>query len=334
MSTLGKVLAILNVLAAIAFLCVAALDYGKRQAWMFAVLQEDFILRGLPVDEKEQDADGRPLVNLIGKRLQGQLFTGLSEPVKTQQEEAQRRHKALLAKIEEAGDPAQKKQIIASAIVPLAQSWGQRDELQRKLRDPSVSVENLLASDGPVEAAFKETLEGKTVADEPLAVEERRQAIAHLLFNLNGNPDDQRRALAVVGIRAYVHEADSQATALRNMAPQILHAMETDRTAFEIEHKDLIEQIVSLADRVRHLDAILQRQTLLAQEHTTLVAARKADVQTVRAEIDAAKKATDTALKGQSTLEDALFKARQAIATAGQRNHQLLRQIDALEFGR
>ncbi len=254
--------------------------------------------------------------------------------MKTQQEEAQRRHKALLAKIEEAGDPAQKKQIIASAIVPLTQSWGQRDELQRKLRDPNVSVENLLASDGPMEAAFKEALEGKTVADEQLAVQERRQAIAHLLFNLSGNPDDQRRALAVVGIQAYVHEADSQATALRNMAPQIQHAMETDRTTFEIEHKDLIEQIVSLADRVRHLDAILQRQTLLAQEHTTLVAARKADVQSVRAEIDAAKKATDTALKGQSTLEDALFKARQAIAAAGQRNQQLLRQIDALEFGR
>ena len=32
MSTLGKVLVVLNALAAIAFLCVAGLDYGKRQA--------------------------------------------------------------------------------------------------------------------------------------------------------------------------------------------------------------------------------------------------------------------------------------------------------------
>jgi hypothetical protein len=334
MSTLGKVLAILNVMAAIAFLVLAGLDYGKRQAWMFAVLEEDFILKGLPVDDKEKDAEGRLLVNVLGKRMQEQLFTGLSEPVKTQKEEAQRRYKALRTDIDGAADPAAKKKIIASVIVPLAQTWGQRDELQRKLRDPNVSVDALLAPDGPFDAAFKEAVEGKTTADEELAFEERRQAIAHLLCNLGDNPEDHRRALAVVGIRAYVREVDSQATALQNMAPQIQHAIEADLAAFEVEHKDLVRQIVILADGVRHLDEILQRQTLLAQDHTTLVAARKSDVQRVSAEIDEAKKATDIALKGQSGLEDALWKAYGAIAAARQKNQQLLRQIDALELGR
>ena len=60
MSTLNKVLAILNVVvAAILCLPLAGLDYGKRQAWMFAVLREDFVLKGLPVDDNEKDAEGK-----------------------------------------------------------------------------------------------------------------------------------------------------------------------------------------------------------------------------------------------------------------------------------
>ncbi len=334
MSTPNKVLAILNVVAAILCLTIAVPDYARRQAWTFAVLREDFILKGLPVDDNEKDAEGRPLVKLVGKSMQEQLFTGLSQPVITQKQEVIDRQKALLAKIGEAADAAAKKEIIEKALVPLAQSWGQRDELRRKIRDPNVSVETLLAAEGPFEAAFTEALEGKTATNQELAFEERRQAIAHLLCNLSDNPDDHRRALAVVGIRAYVHEVDSQATALGNMVPEIQHALEADLGAFEVEHKDLIRQIVLKADRVRHLDEILQTQTLLAQEHTTLLAARQADVQGVSAEIDEAKKATAIALKGQSELEDALFKAHRTIATAAEKNQQLLRQIDRHELGR
>src|SRR5439155_3179955 len=173
-----------------------------------------------------------------------------------------------------------------------------------------------------------------TATEHELAFEERRQAIAHLLFNLSDNFDDHRRTLAVVGLRAYTHEVDSQATDLRNMAPQIQHAMETDLAAFEVEHKDLVRQIVIAAERVRHQDEKLNKQTLLAQLHATLLELRKTDVKRVSAEIDEAKKATDIALKGQSRLEDALFQAHRAMAAAGEQNQQLLRQINALELGR
>jgi septal ring factor EnvC (AmiA/AmiB activator) len=263
--------------------------------------------------------------------MQDQLFEGLSNPVQTQKREADDRFKALRNSIDGEQDAAAKRKLIANIVVPLAQTWGQRDELQRKIHDPNVSIDTLLAADGPFEAAFREAVEGKTAAGDQLAFEERRQALAHVLCNLGDTPEDHRRALAVVGIQAYVHEVDAQATALANMIPQIQHAMEADLAAFELEHKDLIRQIVTLAERIRHQDEILQRQTLLAQEHTTLVGLRKADVQRVNAEIDEAKKATDTALQGQSGLEDALFKAQRAIATAAETNRQLLRQIDALE---
>lgn len=334
MSTLSKVLAVLNVLLAIAFLVVVGLDYASRKAWMFAVLEQDFILKGLPVDGTETDVEGRALVKLIppGKRMQKQLseYYSVSELPQTQQAEVKTRYDALRAEIDAAGEAPAKKQILARALVPLARTWGQRVELQRKIRDSDVDA--LLASDGPFEAAFDEPLRGKSVAD--LGLEERREAIAHLLFNLSDNPDAQRRALAVVGLGAYVHEVDAQAKDLQSMVPQIQHAMEADLAAFEVEHKDLVQQIVIAAERVRQLDDVLQKQTLLAQQHATLVAARKGDVQRVTAEIDEARKATDRALQGQSRLEEALFQADRASAVARERNEQLLRQIDALDLGR
>ena len=40
MGLLGKTLAILNVLAAIGFLVVAPMDYGKQRAWSTLVFQQ------------------------------------------------------------------------------------------------------------------------------------------------------------------------------------------------------------------------------------------------------------------------------------------------------
>jgi chromosome segregation ATPase len=325
MTTLNKVLAVLNGLAAIAFLCVAGLDYGARQAWTFAVLQQDFVLHGLPVDNMEKTVDGRPLVELVGKRMESQLFAGLAPSVTTQSKEVENRKTALRSEIDGAADAQTRKQILLAALLPLARTWGQRDELHRKITKEN--IDDLLAAEGPFEAAFKEA------TNERLGLEERRQAIAHLLFNLRDNPDDHRRALAVVGLEAYTQEVDSQATALSNMVPQIVDALKADLTAFEVEHKELVRQIIVLADQVRELNEKLKKQSLLAQDHAAQVTARQANVQAVLGEIEKAKKAASLADKGQSRLEGALVRARQAIAAAGEKNQQLLRQITTLELG-
>lgn len=334
MSILSKVLAVLNVLAAIGFLCVAGLDYGKRQAWMYAVRQQDFIINGIPVDEQEYDVNGRPLVQLMGKNMQQQLFAGVGEPVPTQVKEVERWHGALRDQINEAPNPDAKKKAVEAVLVPLARTWGQREELRRTIRDPKVTVEDLLSPEGPFEAAFKEPLEGKTPTGQELGLDERRQAIAHLLFNLSDKPDDQVRTVRVVGLEAYTHEVDSQATALQNMVPEIHHALEGDLTAFEVEHKELVRQIVLLANRVRDLQATLKKQQRAVQNHQTLVAARKGDVEKITAEINEAKKAAQVALSGQTRLEQALFQTGEAIRTAQAKNQELLRQINTLELGR
>src|SRR5262249_6796367 len=58
MSLLGKILAIFNVLAAVAFFYVASIDWAKHEAWADAALQHDLVIQGLPVDDQERDAQG------------------------------------------------------------------------------------------------------------------------------------------------------------------------------------------------------------------------------------------------------------------------------------
>ncbi len=60
MSLLGKILALVNILAAVGFIYLAASDYGKRQQWSYAVYRHDLAINGLPLDEKEVDVDGVP----------------------------------------------------------------------------------------------------------------------------------------------------------------------------------------------------------------------------------------------------------------------------------
>jgi hypothetical protein len=75
MSLLGKLLAIFNVLAAIGFFCVAILDYSQRQAWSYAVLCADTLIKGLPLDENEVNLDGDLRHKDLNEKVQSDIFT-------------------------------------------------------------------------------------------------------------------------------------------------------------------------------------------------------------------------------------------------------------------
>ena len=120
------------------------------------------------------------------------------------------RHRSLLEKL------------VANALVPLARTWGQRDELQRKIES---NVDAVLASDGDFEAAFKEALEGKTATEQELAFEERRQAIAHLLFNLSDNFDGQGVSVGLLNQNLGQGSLQPLLILLRDGHPQTLRTL-------------------------------------------------------------------------------------------------------------
>src|SRR5262245_48343710 len=134
MSTLGKVLAFVNVFAAIAFVCLAAADWGKRQAWSYAVFRHDLLIHGLPVDDKQIDVDGEPLVNHLSDKTIAQILP--SAPKKTQVDEARRRHDDLKREIE--SDPNTALAKLERTLVPLQRTRGERDALIAQIRNPKV----------------------------------------------------------------------------------------------------------------------------------------------------------------------------------------------------
>ena len=54
MSILGKLLAVGNVLVAVGFLSLAAMDWAKRHAWTYAVYRHELALTGLPIDDSDR----------------------------------------------------------------------------------------------------------------------------------------------------------------------------------------------------------------------------------------------------------------------------------------
>jgi hypothetical protein len=122
MSLFGKLLAIFNVLAAIAFGCVAVLDYGQRQAWSHAVLRADTLIYGLPLDENETTVDGdKRFEELPTKSLDDHFSNAGGIPQKTQLLEVNRVKGAVQSWINQAPNDAERETIRVELVVGRAE---------------------------------------------------------------------------------------------------------------------------------------------------------------------------------------------------------------------
>src|SRR5688572_33343185 len=126
MSTLGKVLAILNVLAAIGFLVLAGMDYSRRQNWAYAHFRGQIALNGLPVDKT--DATGRrPGQNIsdqLGRQALQDIFRGTQGgPVETQIDEVNAWLSRIRGELDQANTVAAQTTVLAKYLLPLA-SYG------------------------------------------------------------------------------------------------------------------------------------------------------------------------------------------------------------------
>jgi hypothetical protein len=330
MTTFGKVLAILNVVGAVGFIWLAALEYGKHQAWAFQVQQGDFILQGLPVDETEKNADGDVVVNLIGNRMLQQLFSGAGQAVKTQAEEVKKRQSDVLNAVNAEQGAQAKKAKLEEIVLPLAGGAAERANLReqiQKANEPELSPEGpFLGPNSLFAAAFNEA--NKT----ELSLEPRRNAIARFLFGTSSSQQDYQRTLVVVGLDHYSREVERQASALQSMLAETELVMAADRKDFEKNHRDLIEQIKAQAERVRGLQGDLERQNAQLQQYNVMINDRKGDGKDLRSQIQSTQDATKAALAKQSEFEKALFTAQKEVATTNAANQRLEEEIKAREL--
>src|SRR6266849_2129298 len=121
MSILGKVLAALNVLAAIAVIYFAAADWGQRHNWAYNYFRMELALDGLPLDENQTDAEGVKVVTKITDKTLGDIFSADAPKAKTQSEAATQFKEKLLAEIGGLKED-EKENALRAKFMPLART--------------------------------------------------------------------------------------------------------------------------------------------------------------------------------------------------------------------
>ncbi|MHB1426233.1 MAG: hypothetical protein ACYC3I_23965, partial [Gemmataceae bacterium] len=124
MSLLGKILAIVNILAVAGVLVLLAMNYNQRQKWQYAVFREDLTINGLPIDDKETDAQQLIAKERILPKTQQDIFkqAAPNTPVATQFAELDRVKGELTQLVQSAGDKKKQIATLARILMPMAET--------------------------------------------------------------------------------------------------------------------------------------------------------------------------------------------------------------------
>ena len=306
MSTLGKVLAVFNILIVlVAFFYFFPTDWGTRQSWAYSYYRHELVLDGLPLDDQEKDTEGHLQKDKLSEETKKQVFQGAGSPVSTQMEEIDNVRNECNGL--QNSDPGRLKEILST----MARTGAERDEIM------AIAPANL---QDPVTRIFEEVDKAKDPGT-------RRSAIAHVLFNVYDKEKKEKRLLIVIGLKEYTREVNQEADALIAMAARVRRGMQRDLSAFEAHYPQLVKDIQVLFQKIEDAKKQLEFQDQLAKSHNSLVMRRNQDVESLKKAILDARLATRKAME-ELTNEQKLY--HQAENEAGQRakqNQDLEREI-------
>ena len=354
MSSLGKILAVLNVLAAIGFLAVAGLDWGKKQVWADAFQQRELLLNGLPVDANDKDKEGRPRADDLRKSVVNELFQKAGgNPVRTQDDEVKKVKDRVQAQVDSPNGKKADKLIDVLWYLATTEDERQRllDLRTAPIRDTDVLQSQLnqafdWVNQAPQGATFRDSF--KKTEPAQLPPDDKRHRIASLLFRLtpylakeeNPAPKDllesqaYNRYIAVVGFAAAARAVDERAQALRRFYDDTAAAIDRDRDAFVQEQRTLLAQLEDIRGRVEDQKRHLRDENGLLAKEKAVVADRKQILTRLDNELAAAREETKNQLAVQEKMEKQLFQSRKNFRNAFDKNEELERQIRGLEKGR
>jgi hypothetical protein len=367
MSMLGKILAILNVLAAAGFFYLASQVWAQRQIWEDVALQHDLMIRGLPVDDNDKDQEGFPRSRDLRKALLKKLFP--TEDVRTQMEEIERVRNKLLARLDDGNLPGTKAQKLSRILVPLADEGEDRLLLYKRWADPA----NPAPKEEELQKRFDDAFEtvksaslkvmradGSTEDKKPRDWGEQRRSAATLLCRLcevlhdDELPDPKtdpkgyqetanapidkwksyQRFLTVVGLEAGQKAMNDYTVALERATEGMQAAVDRDRDAFVAA---MDRKLTVLDDYAGRLAA--EKFALTVEKDRATKAQEQANKQRVEfgkveAEMLAQQKKTRGLLADQAEMERTLFASRQRMRDAFAENQRLEQKIRELERGR
>jgi hypothetical protein len=327
MATLGKVLAVFNVLVAIVFLFVAAKDYNSRQSWAYSHFRHQLAVHGLPLDGRD-DAwrlPGRTISDQFGKTARAEMFPG-GGPA-TQEEEVTATVGAFKAGVDQAGDVNGKRAVIATYLLPELTRAEERDEVVAELyalRDQA-GVDGLVARfEGIANRALNPQADRET----------RRRAIADFLYNFEYTPARHQRVQAVVGLEQYVAAAERGIARMQGMIARDRRVIADEQAAFVAQYQSEVPELTVLAGQLQALEAKLTEQKELVQRHTALKNARTAEVMDYTNKLAAEKQKAADEFAALAAVQKELFNVQRDWAEAQARNQQLEHELRTRETGK
>jgi hypothetical protein len=304
MSTLGKVLAVFNLLIILAaFFYFFPTDWGTRQSWAHSYFRHGLVLDGLPLDDQEKDTEGHIQKDKLSEAELKQMFQGAGTQVSTQMAEV----KSVRDKLQ--GESADRLKEILSTTVRTA---AERDEI---LATPAGKLQP---------EAITRIFEEVDRARDPGAL---RSAIAHVLFNCYEKDDKEKRMLVVVGLKQFASEVNQEAETLMEMAAQVRRDMQRDLSAFEAHYPQLVKDIQLLAEKIEDAKKQLAFQDELSKSHNSLVMKRTQDVAELKKAIFDARLATKQAMDNLTNEQKLYHKAEAEAGERAKQNQDLEREI-------
>jgi len=300
MSTLGKVLAVFNILMALAaFFYFFPTHWGTRHGWAYSYFRHELVLDGLPLNDQAKDTEGHVLKDKLSETTLKQMFQGAGEPVSTQMQEVEN------LRSEFQRDPARVPEILSN----MARTGAERDEIRAQKPDN-------------VAAIFEEVDNAKDKS--PAAL---RAAIAHLLFNAYDQGRREKRMLIVVGLKEYAREVNDEADAVVSMTARVRRGMQRDLSGFETHYAQLIKDIQVLAEKIEDANNQLKFQEDLTKSHNSLVMKRTQDVEALKKAILDARLATRRATDELANEQKLYFQAEEEAGQRAKQNQDLEREI-------
>jgi hypothetical protein len=127
MSLYGKILAVLNIFGAAAFVYFAFADFAKRESWAYTNYVYDVVVAGLPLDDTEKDNRESPVVNYLTDETKTEWFG--ADKVSTQIAEVDRVKNAINAKVDAQTDSPAQTVELARILTPFARHNDEREYL-------------------------------------------------------------------------------------------------------------------------------------------------------------------------------------------------------------
>ncbi|VTS07244.1 hypothetical protein [Tuwongella immobilis] len=339
MGILGRVLIVLNLLAAGGFVYVGMMDYKIRTDWAIGIFKYEIAVAGLPLEESKTSAsdgfvaldfqypDRQPVPEIPtsifnqffipaagGNELGGGAVTSLNAEVKR----VQTKINEVLDSLD--GDAAKVRKLFAY-LINQPKTFEEREKI-RSMANANNALEQLrgelsrrfevllspVARDAAVDA------DGRKVTHRTIA--ERREEIGHLLYHLSPEPAWQDRVLFLLGQETYVGVVSNQAASLQLMATRLQTIMTDEQSLFEPRYQELVQKALFLALEVRSRSVELASQIQLTADHQTLVEAREAEVAAVKMELAKARQETKDGLVKLAGLEQQAFQIQREIGEA------------------